>query len=109
MTDCVIRSRIDPRIKSKAVKLFDHMGLTLSDAVRLFLYQSVAEKRIPFSINIPNATTQVALREITHPKSLEKTSIKQLQKEWSNACEKLSKPNNLKKITKKLPRQGDIL
>lgn len=97
MTDCVIRSRIDPRLKAKATRLFDQMGLTLSDAIRLFLYQSVAEKRIPFSISIPHATTQSALQETTHIKNLEKTSLKQLQKEWDNACGKLSKPGNLKK------------
>jgi DNA-damage-inducible protein J len=108
MTDCVIRSRIDPRVKAKAVKLFDHMGLTLSDAIRLFLYQSVAEKRIPFPIQVPNATTLAALQEMKHPKSLEKTSLKQLQKDWDNACEKLSKPSNLKKTTKKSHHQDSI-
>jgi DNA-damage-inducible protein J len=107
MTDCVIRSRVDPRIKAKARKLFDHMGLTLSDAIRLFLYQSVAEKCIPFSIRIPNATTHVALQETTHLKNLEKTSLKQLQKDWDNACEKSSKPNNLNGTTKKSRHQDD--
>ena len=87
MTDCVIRSRIDPKIKAKAVELFEHMGLTLSEAIRLFLYQSVAEKRIPFSINIPNATTRAAMLEVKERKNLKKTSIEKLKKEW-DACEK---------------------
>ncbi len=37
MTDCVIRSRVDLLIKAKADKLFKHMGLTLSEAIRLSL------------------------------------------------------------------------
>lgn len=53
MTDCVIRSRIDKHIKAEATQIFNDMGLTLSEAIRLFLYQSIAERRIPFSINIP--------------------------------------------------------
>lgn len=83
MTDSVIRSRIDSRIKHKATQLFEHMGLSMSDAIRLFLYQSIAEQGLPFQINIPNAKTAATLREIkTHPKRLKKTSLKQLEKDW---------------------------
>lgn len=88
MTDCVIRSRIDPNIKEKSTQLFEHMGLTLSEAIRLFIYQSVAEERIPFSINIPNAATRAAMDEVSHGKHLEKTSLKKLTQDWNNACEK---------------------
>lgn len=65
MTDCIVRSRIDPYIKAKAVKVFEHMGLTLSQAIRVFLYQSVTNKCIPFAINAPNATTRSALEAVT--------------------------------------------
>lgn len=88
MTDCVIRSRIDSTIKEKATQLFEHMGLTLSEAIRLFIYQSVAEERIPFSINAPNAVTRAALEEAKQGKHLEKTSLKQLKKDWNDACTK---------------------
>ena len=81
MTDSVIRSRIDANVKAKATKLFHHMGLSMSDAIRLFLYQSIAEKGLPFNINIPNAKTAATLREIkAHPERLKKTSLKQLKK-----------------------------
>ncbi|MBV8802831.1 MAG: type II toxin-antitoxin system RelB/DinJ family antitoxin [Gammaproteobacteria bacterium] len=83
---CVVRSRIDPQIKAEAIQVFDHMGLTLSEAIRLFLYQSVAEKRIPFSINIPNATTRAALEAIERKEGLEETSLAQLTKDWDDAC-----------------------
>jgi len=88
MTDCIIRSRIDPKIKAKAAQLFEHMGLTLSEAVRLFIYQSVAEERIPFSINVPNAVTRAALEEVSHGKHLEKTSLEKLKQDWDDACDK---------------------
>lgn len=64
MADSVIRSRIDVDMKEKAAQLFGDMGLTMSDAIRLFLYQSVAEQRLPFSVNIPNAKTAATLMEI---------------------------------------------
>lgn len=88
MTDCVIRSRIDPLIKAKADKLFKHMGLTLSEAIRLFLYQSVAEKRIPFNICTPNAATRMALEQAESGENVSTTSLEQLSKEWDQACEK---------------------
>ena len=87
MTDCVIRSRVDPLIKAKADKLFKHMGLTLSEAIRLFLYQSVAEKRIPFNIGIPNAITRMALEEADRGEKTSPTSLEQLSKEWDEACD----------------------
>lgn len=89
MTNYVVRSRIDPKMKEKAVKVFEHMGLTLSEAIRIFIYQSVAEHKIPFSINIPNAITRAAMHEVEHKKkTLKKTSIAQLKKDWDDACEK---------------------
>ncbi len=84
MTDAVIRSRIDANVKIKATRLFEHMGLTMSDAIRLFLYHSIAEKGLPFHVNIPNSKTAATLREIKdHPKRLKKTSLKQLEKDWN--------------------------
>lgn len=91
MTACVIRSRIDPLIKAKADKLFKHMGLTLNEDVRLFLYQSVAEKRIPFNIEMPNAITRMTLEKAEKAEKGEKvnaTSLEQLSQEWNEECEK---------------------
>lgn len=88
MTDCVIRSRIDPAVKEKAVALFEDMGLTLSEAIRLFLYQSVAERRIPFAVGIPNAKTKAVIERARKGEGLEKTSLAQLSDDWDTACGK---------------------
>jgi DNA-damage-inducible protein J len=88
MSDDVIRSRIDPDIKAKATELFKTMGLTISEAIRLFVYQSVAEKRIPFSINIPNAKTKAILTKANHGQQVEKTTLEQLSHDWDEACGK---------------------
>jgi DNA-damage-inducible protein J len=88
MTDCVIRSRIDPVIKEEAIELFETMGLTLSEAIRLFVYQSVAEHRIPFSINVPNLKTRKALKNARNGKEIKSTTLSQLNVDWDEACEK---------------------
>ncbi len=83
MSDTVIRTRIDIHVKEKANKLFEKMGLSMSEALRLFIYQSVAENALPFRINIPNVATAEVLSEIRqHPERLEKTSLEQLEKDW---------------------------
>ncbi len=52
MTDTVIRSRIEASIKIEAQMLFDGMGLSMSEAIRLFLHQVVAEKGLPFPVKL---------------------------------------------------------
>ena len=43
-----IQIKIDPKLKSDAIKLFDDIGLNLSDAIKLFLKQSVNTNSLPF-------------------------------------------------------------
>lgn len=39
------------------------MGLSLSDAVRVFLKRVVADKQLPFELKVPNSTTRRAMEE----------------------------------------------
>ena len=43
-----IQIKIDPKLKSDAIKLFDDIGLNLSDAIKLFLKQSINSSSLPF-------------------------------------------------------------
>lgn len=55
MSETVIRSRIDSSIKLEAQALLERFGLTMSDAIRLFLHQVVIEKGLPFQVKLPKA------------------------------------------------------
>ena len=59
----MIHVRIDEQLKEKAAKTLDAMGLSLSDAVRVFLVRVVAEKQMPFSLKVPNAETLSSMAE----------------------------------------------
>ena len=59
----MIHVRIDEQIKKKAAKTLEAMGLSLSDAVRVFLVRVAAEKQMPFSLKVPNAETLSAMAE----------------------------------------------
>ena len=83
--EAVIRSRIDPGIKKKANHVLGSMGLSMSDAIRLFLYQVVAERALPFIIKAPNARTVAAMRSADKGVGLRKITLGQLKKEWDEA------------------------
>ncbi len=45
--------RIDSNIKREATALFSSLGLDMSTAVNLFLYQCVLRGGLPFAVEIP--------------------------------------------------------
>ena len=57
--------RVDPEVKSSAEALFSSFGLTVSDAVNIFLHQSLLEGGLPFAVKQPryNAETEAAMVE----------------------------------------------
>ncbi len=82
MSDSIVRSRIDPNIKNEANQILNSMGLTISEGIRLFLYQVISTKSLPFSIKAPNLETIEAMKETNNGEGLEKTNIKKLAEEW---------------------------
>ena len=58
-----VRARIDPVIKNEAAVLAK-MGLTVSDLCRMALTRVAHEKRLPFSLEIPNEETRKAFEAI---------------------------------------------
>ena len=57
--------RIDPETKQNAEVLFKNFGITISDAVNIFLHQSLMVGGLPFEMRQPryNAETEAAMRE----------------------------------------------
>ena len=62
--DSSIRVRMDSETKQKASAALEKMGLSVSDAVRLFLVRVGEEERIPFDVEIPNTETHMAMKEL---------------------------------------------
>ena len=42
--------RLNPEVKQEASELFESLGITLSDAINLFLHQSIREGGLPFDV-----------------------------------------------------------
>ncbi|MDR1827994.1 MAG: type II toxin-antitoxin system RelB/DinJ family antitoxin [Methylobacteriaceae bacterium] len=61
----VINVRTEPSIKAQAEALYNSMGVSLSDAINMFLYKSIDHRGLPFELcrEIPNAETLAAMKE----------------------------------------------
>ncbi|MDR3313049.1 MAG: type II toxin-antitoxin system RelB/DinJ family antitoxin [Oscillospiraceae bacterium] len=57
--------RIDPNTKSSAEALFGQFGITVADAVSIFLNKAIMEGGLPFEMRQPryNAETEAAIQE----------------------------------------------
>ena len=59
----MVHVRIDETVKAQAVETLAAMGLTVSDAVRVFLTRVAADKELPFTLQAPNAVSRIAIAE----------------------------------------------
>ena len=62
-TTTMVHVRVDEQIKAQATETLAAMGLSISDAVRVFLMRVVAEQQMPFALKAPNAETRAAMAE----------------------------------------------
>ena len=62
-TTTMVHVRVDENVKAQATETLASMGLTLSDAIGVFLTRVVADKELPFALKAPNATSRVAIAE----------------------------------------------
>lgn len=60
-----INMRVDPVVKANAESIFSSFGITLTEAINIFLHKSVIEGGLPFDVRQPryNAATEAAMAE----------------------------------------------
>ena len=58
-----VRLRLEPELKAIANKVLNDAGLSLSDAIRIFLRQVVATRGLPFEVRQPGKATLRAMEE----------------------------------------------
>ena len=59
----MLHVRVDDDTKEQAATALEAMGLSMSDAVRLFLKRVVADQAFPLELKVPNAATRTAMAE----------------------------------------------
>ncbi len=86
-----INVRTDPVVKAEAEHLFASFGITVSDAINIFLHQSILVGGLPFEVKRPmyNAETLTAMQEA---RDISSGKIK--TKSYSSAKELLDELDN---------------
>jgi len=62
-TTTMVHVRVDEQVKAEATETLAAMGLSMSDAIRVFLTRVAAEKQLPFALKVPNVQTRAAMTE----------------------------------------------
>ena len=62
-TTAMVHVRVDEQVKEQATAALAAMGLSVSDAVRVFLVRVAAEQQMPFALKVPNTETRAAMAE----------------------------------------------
>ncbi|MFN0006080.1 MAG: type II toxin-antitoxin system RelB/DinJ family antitoxin [Burkholderiaceae bacterium] len=59
----MLHIRVDDDVKEQATQALSAMGMTVSDAVRLFLRRVIVDQAFPLELKVPNAETLAAMEE----------------------------------------------
>ncbi len=93
----IIQARVAPNIKYASAKILEAIGLSLSEAINIYLKRVIAEKAIPFELRIPNAETIKAMEDVRNRKNLVSyNSVEEFMAEFKNV-----KSNKHKKVQKR--------
>ena len=71
MKTSIIHARIEPQIKRNAEGVLHKLGLSPTEAIRMFYRQITLRGGLPFAVVIPNALTASTLEKSRHGKEIE--------------------------------------
>lgn len=82
--DTYVRARIDTATKERAADALEAMGLSISDAIRLLMLRVADERRLPFAVKVPNASTKKAIAELESGKGKQFSNIDSFMEDLNN-------------------------
>ena len=83
MKTAVIHARVEPQTKRKAEGVLKKLGITPTEAIRIFYRQISLRGGIPFSIEIPNERTAATLNASRQGKDIEEfDSLDKMFESW---------------------------
>jgi DNA-damage-inducible protein J len=77
-----IQARIEPALKEAAEAIFKRLGLSSTEAIRLFYKQVELREGLPFPVEIPNKKTITAMRELERGGGKRFKTTKELFTDW---------------------------
>ncbi len=69
-----IQTRVDPQVKKEAQKILKKLGITMSEAISMYLSQIALQRGVPFELKVPNKLTATTLQESEDEQNLHSVS-----------------------------------
>ncbi|CAN7181762.1 type II toxin-antitoxin system RelB/DinJ family antitoxin [Pararhizobium sp. LjRoot255] len=104
----MIHVRVDDDIREEAAAVLGSFGLSVSEAVRVFLHRVVASQSFPLELKVPNETTRAALaeaREIRKARKARFATPEELFADLDGKKEQASTPSSASKQLEKTKRR----
>ncbi len=57
----MVRARVDPELKEETDRIFSELGISTTDAIRMFLSQVRIHRGLPFSVGLPTDNDDISL------------------------------------------------
>ena len=84
MKTAAVHSRIQPEIKEQAERILQRLGLSPTEAIRMFYTQIALRNGLPFDVAIPNVETIKVMDDSRNGHNLERfDSIENLFESWN--------------------------
>jgi DNA-damage-inducible protein J len=76
--EAVVKARIEPSLKRETEAILGSLGISTTEAIRMFLTQVRLHQGLPFEVRMPNAATQDAMDELESGKGKRFNSVEAL-------------------------------
>lgn len=77
MKTTTVRARLERDLKEEAEMILDQLGISTTEAIRIFFKQVQLQRGMPFDLKLPNETTKKALDDAYNRKELISSSSPQ--------------------------------
>ena len=67
----IVHARVEPQTKKKAEGVLKKLGMSPTEAIRLFYRQICLREGLPFAVRIPNALTRETLEKSARGRDIE--------------------------------------
>lgn len=86
MSNVTVQSRVNPELKEQAEEVFSDMGMSIADAIRIFLQQAVNIRALPFrpTAKQPNAETLQAMNDALNGRVNRHETVDEIFQELDN-------------------------
>jgi DNA-damage-inducible protein J len=83
MKTAIIHARIEPQIKRKAEGVLHNLGISPTEAIRIFYRQITLRQGLPFAVSVPNKSTVATLEKSRRGEDVQKfDSLDDMFESW---------------------------